>query len=1277
MLYILKDYLKDLLLLSKHFLFQFITICIDKLNVLQSHTPSNKLWECVTTTIKNIIRYFVFQVPDIIATIDNNILSYCLSFTDPFTSINNDNNQDFILDDIVYQQLWNYNNLIIDKIKTDHINFNNSITNNSNSITNPITVVDQFSSHNDIQLLYNKLFNKLTTNTSTVVDINTSSNGINLINNKLILLLCEYSISSQRSYDVYRNYLIATLLLKYSKDIISNINSNNEYNETINNNNNKPILQNSLILFLETYKPKVEEEWYNIIEFYGILIKYKLFSHDQFVRYLISKGILEQPQLELYPTLCKYLCQFPLYQENEIFQHEWNQRRAALLTCNYNSWLTNELDSIENCKSLITNLLTHINQTNLIDNISETNEFKELNNLLKKSSYYSIIFVCNWMNTHIKQIIMKQYNSNTSPLVFAANSPSVQSPISPMHVHTTDQLNLVIKIFELNNTIHLLIDLVIWLLQNNIPDQGYLISNLIRKYEFYFLCTDTLIDLPLLLFDKCKDATSLDSYYFSDLLIEFLDRNNNNYYNSNNSNNNNNNNNYKIINNWYNKHNQQIRELTIRINKQEMCNNVMEVMNINTFLNTTGTLLPLFANQIDIFNIQKETAKGAIKLIHDSLLNCLLNSSSNVNTIIDTLSVIFNQLPNQSSTSFKLFLFIIKEKLIETNTQDNSQISNINNNSDINNLSIYLYYYLVKKQQITLTQMITIIIQPILILIIKTIQDKDKEITNIPLLPLQLLQLLFGITINTNNNISTIIEFQHETVSTLFLFLNKKIQSQLTQTIIIMYGLLLNNSNGNNDYKNMIEEILISIIATNTFKNITTTNIVTEDFYNLMTNNWLKGVASNKIYKIIQTILQSNKNPVYPSIEDPLQIQLECKKLITNLTQWNYGVTMLQIQLLWNFWNNNNNSKESDKIMNGILIQEVVTKNNKEYSTLIAKLIGTIGNHFNLLNSLITTLQNILQTTDSITGKDSLKDSLVNEISMSTSNSSLINIELLKGIDNNNNEVDNNIVHFIIECITSKYMTNETRVTIGISLLEQLDNYLNIIQNQNKETATTITFIPPVTSIANSTSMSYLSTAPTILDWNLNFDSSMHIDTNNNNNQIDKNLLNYSLYLRSLILVPLLPFIKENKKSCKYEEFCRVILQLLSKSSVQSDDTLFSYLLNILDVLLNGNHSEEENKNQRILLEKLSGLFQDFELQPHIKTKLEQVLPIINITAPSTTIYAPLVRNKRTVDSWTILEDYTDAPLSPSMLGAEKIERKELTYAHCYVNDKPKRLRKE
>ncbi len=81
--------------------------------------------------------------------------------------------------------------------------------------------------------------------------------------------------------------------------------------------------------------------------------------------------------------------------------------------------------------------------------------------------------------------------------------------------------------------------------------------------------------------------------------------------------------------------------------------------------------------------------------------------------------------------------------------------------------------------------------------------------------------------------------------------------------------------------------------------------------------------------------------------------------------------------------------------------------------------------------------------------------------------------------------------------------------------------------------------------------------------------------------------LQRSLFIRATILVPLLPLIKKQKKACKQEEMCKMLLVLLSKPAVQADEDLFEYLLTILDTLLNETNNQEEISKQRAFYEKL------------------------------------------------------------------------------------------
>jgi hypothetical protein len=182
-------------------------------------------------------------------------------------------------------------------------------------------------------------------------------------------------------------------------------------------------------------------------------------------------------------------------------------------------------------------------------------------------------------------------------------------------------------------------------------------------------------------------------------------------------------------------------------------------------------------------------------------------------------------------------------------------------------------------------------------------------------------------------------------------------------------------------------------------------------------------------------------------------------------------------------------------------------------------------------------------------------------------------------------------------------------------------------------------------------------------------------DSKTNSESLSSSSLQQSLFMRATILVPLLPIVKKYKKQCKWEELCRSILLLLSKPTVLAEEELFAYLLTILDTLLNETNQEEQTK-QKEIYQKLQVQFQEIDFPATHRLRIEQALPLFNSNSrdilANVNIPGVSAKNKRNIEIWSSLEDYPDAPLSPSLLGGERVERKDLTYVTDMFQPKKK-----
>ncbi len=75
-----------------------------------------------------------------------------------------------------------------------------------------------------------------------------------------------------------------------------------------------------------------------------------------------------------------------------------------------------------------------------------------------------------------------------------------------------------------------------------------------------------------------------------------------------------------------------------------------------------------------------------------------------------------------------------------------------------------------------------------------------------------------------------------------------------------------------------------------------------------------------------------------------------------------------------------------------------------------------------------------------------------------------------------------------------------------------------------------------------------------------------------------------------------------------------------------------------------------------------------------MRARIEQTLPLFSGSMKG--VYVPVQpattkNNKRIIECWSLLEDYPNAPLSPSQLG-EKVERKDMTYVTEVFAKKPR-----
>eukprot|EP01133_Synstelium_polycarpum_P008380 gene8380-9850_t len=186
-----------------------------------------------------------------------------------------------------------------------------------------IDVLDRFTSHNDIRVLYNEIF----------------GHQISLEDDKQkILLVCEWAITGCRKIP-YLHIAAASLLKLYEVNLILN----------------QP-LQNILVNFLETFKPSTQE-LKTICCFYSEMTRNGVFSQNSYARYLISRGVLEHEtngQMDG-NNHRYYLQEFPIFNQNDVpsynTQQQRNQRRTILFASSLRS--QEEIGQMESVRDVI------------------------------------------------------------------------------------------------------------------------------------------------------------------------------------------------------------------------------------------------------------------------------------------------------------------------------------------------------------------------------------------------------------------------------------------------------------------------------------------------------------------------------------------------------------------------------------------------------------------------------------------------------------------------------------------------------------------------------------------------------------------------------------------------------------------------------------------------------------------------------------------------------------------------------------------------------------
>jgi hypothetical protein len=129
----------------------------------------------------------------------------------------------------------------------------------------------------------------------------------------LIHTLCEWTLTQHRK-DFFRIYIAVSLLRRLHSELSTARNI-------------KYPLQQSLLSFLDNVRNFTHLDDKQLIRFFGELIRWGIFSHDSYVRNLISRGILERrdrPDWQFHRSLLE---QLPLFKEAK---HERKQRKICL-----------------------------------------------------------------------------------------------------------------------------------------------------------------------------------------------------------------------------------------------------------------------------------------------------------------------------------------------------------------------------------------------------------------------------------------------------------------------------------------------------------------------------------------------------------------------------------------------------------------------------------------------------------------------------------------------------------------------------------------------------------------------------------------------------------------------------------------------------------------------------------------------------------------------------------------------------------------------------------
>eukprot|EP01119_Soliformovum_irregulare_P021704 TRINITY_DN7282_c0_g1_i2.p2 TRINITY_DN7282_c0_g1~~TRINITY_DN7282_c0_g1_i2.p2 ORF type:complete len:681 (-),score=219.86 TRINITY_DN7282_c0_g1_i2:19-2061(-) len=393
------------------------------------------------------------------------------------------------------------------------------------------------------------------------------------------------------------------------------------------------------------------------------------------------------------------------------------------------------------------------------------------------------------------------------------------------------------------------------------------------------------------------------------------------------------------------------------------------------------------------------------------------------------------------------------------------------------------------------------------------------------------------------------------------------------------------------------------VLRNRNFAQITMTH--TEELYgNLKKLN--EQFGSRDIFDILSN---SEPTPPFSNENVPKLPTMLVTKILQSANRWTLRKCWLDIRLILDQWTHFEEPLVPyRRLVKIIMAQSVVNPQPSSF----CKLISSLG--YAVLDEFVSYLIDLLKSDEAIDGGKNLPTLILEECAAETSQ------EFQVG----NVASDKSFLDMIIPCLLSA--SNPTRNIFAVKLLRQLEKIGSVTRHQMTE------IVSPKKS------------------------DPMH--DNRHRSDLVANLL-----LRLNLLVPLIPTIKSAKENCEFAEFPKVILHLMALPPLQQQGSaeLFSYLLNVLEVLLDTSDTLE-------LKEQLRNQFQETDFTESQRLLIEQTLPFFRSSSlrfgSSQSGTIENLRQKRPVDPWTLLEDFSDVPLSPTTdFQATRIERTGLTYA--------------